>query len=178
MKHDSNWPEASTDQIRQNNRRGSSSGAMENTGFCPWLGSDIAGGGGAASPCSPTASLFFSPQVDCKIHMLPLRLENQPGKALSHPLKKNKSIGTAISTKERAGKLSSGNTGWPQLGSALPCRRGFSGQIPASAPAFEVDRPTLLIKICATLRTRKISLVGKLRRTRLFPSWCHQTRVR
>lgn len=59
MKHDSNWPEASTDQIRQNNRRGSSSGAMENTGFCPWLCSDIAAGGGAASPSSPTASFFF-----------------------------------------------------------------------------------------------------------------------
>lgn len=60
MKHDSNLPEASTDQIRQNNRRGSSSGATENTGFCPWLGSDIAGGGGAVSPSSQTASFFSS----------------------------------------------------------------------------------------------------------------------
>lgn len=51
-------------------------------------------------------------------------------------MKKNKSIGT----KERVGKLSSGNTGWPQPGNVLPCRKGFSVQILASAPAFEVEQ--------------------------------------
>lgn len=129
MKHDSNWPEASTDQIRQNNRRGSSSGAMENTGFCPWLGSDIAGGGGAASPSSLTAS-FLSPQVDCKVQMLPLCLEKislEKLSAVRGSLMKNKSVGAAAGAEERAGKLSSGNTGWPRLRSAVPCRRLFSG---------------------------------------------------
>lgn len=84
MKHDSNWPEASTDQIRQNNRRGSSSGAMENTGFCPWLGSDIAGGGGAASPSSLTAS-FFLLKWTARFKCFPYVLKNQPGRALSRP---------------------------------------------------------------------------------------------
>lgn len=60
MRSDSNQPWARRSQMKRNNVSASSSGAMANTGFCPWLGSDIAGGGAAASESSPTAASFFS----------------------------------------------------------------------------------------------------------------------